>query len=136
MRKLIAMVAVCTVLVFGASMFAVADEGHKHGKKEPKVVTIQGEIVDMGCYIAHAAVGAEHQSCAQRCINAGMPFGLLTKDETLYLLTMNHDDEDPFHAAKTMAAAIVEITGKVQERAGMMALEVTKIKEVKPAKTD
>src|SRR5437867_357566 len=59
--------------------------------------TITGEVVDTGCYIAHSARGEKHVSCATKCINQGMPMGLLTSDGTLYLVTLNHDNADPYN---------------------------------------
>ncbi len=99
-----------------------------HPTHEGKVMTIKGEIVDLGCYLSHSSKGADHKSCATKCIQGGMPMGLLTANGNLYLLTMNHDNADPFNQAKGMAADMVEITGPTMERAGMKAIEVTSIK--------
>ena len=115
---------------------AQGHEGHEHKKAETsKVQTLRGEVVDTGCYLAHEATGADHKSCAVKCISGGMPMGLLTSNGVLYLLTMNHDNADPYNKAKDMAALTVDVTGPVLERAGMKAIEVTSISEVKaPAK--
>ncbi len=102
-----------------------ADEkGH-----EEAAVSMQGEIVDMGCYLGHGARGAEHQSCALKCVRGGMPMGLLTDDGALYVLTMSHSDADPFNAAKELAAEIVTVTGPTSERNGIRSIEVTAVKK-------
>ena len=127
-----------------ASVPALAHEGHGEkkpatsasaaaAKESPKSLT--GEVVDTGCYLGHEARGAKHVSCATKCILGGMPMGLLTSDGTLYLLTMNHDDADPYNALKEMAGKTVTVTGAVMERGGMKGIDVTAYKVVsEPAK--
>jgi hypothetical protein len=112
-------------------------------KGEPaaaKSMTVSGELVDMGCYLGHGAKGAEHKECATRCIAGGMPMGVLTKEGQLYLLTMSHDNAEPFTKAKDMAAEQVKVTGPVSKRSGMQAIEVDAIEAAampaaKPAPT-
>jgi hypothetical protein len=106
-----------------------AEKAEKAEKKKAEVMTLKGEVVDTGCYLGHGAMGADHKSCALTCIAGGMPMGLLVED-TVYLLTMSHEDADPYNQAKKLAASVVEITGPVHERGGMKAIEVTAIKEV------
>ena len=124
----------------GATAFLIAFVtlgaiAHAEDKKahEVKPVTLKGELVDTGCYLGHEAKGEGHKACATTCIAGGMPMGLLTADGTLYLLTLSHDNADPYKAAKEMAAKMVEITGPVMERGGLKAIEVTAIAEAKPA---
>jgi hypothetical protein len=129
--KRVAGLLLAVSLVFGASV-ALAQEAKKEMKKEaPTPTTLTGEIVDMGCYLGHGAKGPDHKSCALMCIEGGMPMGLLTSDNTLYLLTMSHDNADPFNQAKKMAADIVDLTGVVHEKDGMKSIEVTGITEAK-----
>jgi hypothetical protein len=94
----------------------------------PKSMTIQGEIVDMGCYISSGAKGKDHQGCAEMCLKNGMPMGLLTKDGTLYLLTVSHSNADPFNQAKQWASDQVVVTGPYSERNGIRAIEVDQVK--------
>lgn len=106
-------------------------ETHSAEAHEAKPITVQGEIVDLGCYVAHAGEGPDHKSCAQKCINGGMPMGILTAKGTVYLLTLNHDNADPYNQAKTLAAEMVEITGPVHERSGVKIIDVTSVKTIK-----
>jgi hypothetical protein len=135
MKRLSKIAILAAVLAFvGAFAAGAADEVKKDQttmKMEPKVMTLKGEIVDMGCYMGHGAKGPDHASCALRCIANGMPMGLLTADGTLYVMTMNHDNADPYNSAKKMAADIVEITGPVSERSGVKSIEVTDVKGTK-----
>jgi len=106
----------------------IAALGHEMANHKPAVLT--GEIVDTGCYLGHAARGAQHAECAMKCVNGGMPMGLLTADNKLYVLTMNHDNADPYNKAKDMMAAMVEVTGMVSERNGVHIIDVTDLKAV------
>lgn len=103
-------------------------------KAAPKSLTLTGEIVDMGCYMAEGAKGEAHKGCASMCISSGMPMGLLTGDGKLYLLTLNHDKADPYNSAKKMAAEQVTVTGMMSERNGMKSLSVDDVKEMNAAK--
>jgi hypothetical protein len=108
-----------------------AHEGHKHKAGENKAVvpqTISGELVDTGCYLGHSARGAKHVDCATKCIAQGMPMGLLTNDGTLYLLTLNHDNADPYNKLKEMAGKTVSVTGVVMTRAGMKGIDVSEFR--------
>lgn len=102
----------------------------KHDGHGAKPVTVSGELVDLGCYLAHASKGADHKSCAEKCIAGGMPMGVLTADGKLYLLTQNHENADLSNAAKEMAADQVSITGPVHDRDSMKAIEVKEIKKI------
>jgi hypothetical protein len=93
-----------------------------------KPVSLTGEVIDTGCYLAHEARGAKHVGCATKCIAGGMPMGLLTADGTLYLVTLNHDDADPYHKLMKMAGQTVTVTGVVSERSGMKGVDVTAVR--------
>ena len=95
----------------------------------PKTATVTGEIVDMGCYLSSGARGEQHKDCATMCLNNGMPMGLLTNDGKLYLLTLNHDNADPYNSAKKMASERVSVTGPISERNGVRSLTVNEVKE-------
>ena len=127
-------------LAAGLMCMAVASQAHEGTptakqvtpgmKMDAKPAVLKGEIVDLGCYLGREAKGADHKSCALKCIAGGMPMGLLTADGTLYLLTMSHESADPYNKAKEMASMNVEVTGKTMERNGLHAIEVAAITEV------
>jgi hypothetical protein len=54
--------------------------------------------------------------------------GVLTGDGTLYLLTLSHENSDPFNQAKKFAGETVEITGPMHERSGIKSIEVNEVK--------
>jgi len=120
-----------SLVLIGALAFAVAaiaDTKEMKAKAAPKAVTLKGELVDMGCYVSHGAMGEKHKDCATKCVAGGMPMGLLTSDNKLYVLTLNHDNPDPFNKAKDLMSAMVEVTGMVSERGGTRILDVTDVK--------
>ena len=122
------------VLVLGFATWALPVGAHQEhqmsGAKKTAPQSITGEVVDTGCYLGHAARGAKHVDCATKCINNGMPMGLLTRDGALYLLTLNHDNADPYNKLKEMAGKMVSVTGVVMTRGGMKGVDVS---EIKPA---
>src|SRR5438046_4392638 len=101
-------------------------------------MSITGEIVDAGCYLGHGERGFKHAECAKQCIAGGMPMCLLTPDGSVYLLTMNHENPDPYNKLKTMAGRTVSVTGAVMMRGGMNAIDVASMKgtvsQARPAK--
>ena len=119
--------ACCLALTITALPVRAHEGSHAtHGKAAPQ--TIAGEVVDTGCYLAHSARGEKHIGCATKCINQGMPMGLLTGEGKLYLLTLNHDNPDPYNKLKGMAGKNVAVTGMVIERSGMKGIDVTEVK--------
>ncbi|TMQ57419.1 MAG: hypothetical protein E6K76_10395 [Candidatus Eisenbacteria bacterium] len=118
-----AVIAVSLSALLGIPLGAGAHEMSKH-----KSAVITGEVVDTGCYLGHAARGASHVSCATKCINAGMPIGLLTSQGTTYLLVMNHDNPDPYNSLKGMAGKTVSVRGALLERGGMKGIDVSEVK--------
>ena len=99
----------------------------KAEQQAKKAVSTAGEIVDMGCYMGHAAMGAKHADCATKCISMGMPMGLLTDKGKLYLLTLPHENQDAYNQCKNMAGTQVQITGEVSEKDGMKSISVTSV---------
>ena len=103
-------------------------KSEKMEMKSDKASTITGEVIDTGCYMSHGAKGADHASCATKCIAGGMPMGLLTDSGTLYLITMNHDNADAYNKLKDMAAKKVVVTGVTSERSGMKSIDAVAVK--------
>ena len=125
MRNTTAVVFSLLLACFAAPV--VAHEGHMNGGKGA-MKTVTGEVVDMGCYLGHAARGEKHTSCATKCINNGMPMGLLTSSGTLYLLTLNHDNADPYNSLKNMAGKNVTVTGELIARSGIQGIDVSAVR--------
>jgi len=125
MKRISSILAVVAVLSWSAA--AIAHEGHHMPGEKAVTKTVTGEVVDMGCWLGHAARGKDHISCATKCLNQGMPVGLLTDNGTLYLVTLDHDNADPYNSLKDMAGKDVSITGELLSRSGVKAIEASKV---------
>lgn len=110
-------------LILGAWVGAPAHEGEDHGE-----ITVRGEILDMACYVAHGAKGADHAACAKRCVKGGQPMGLLAEDGTVFLLYADHKDASAFEQAKEFAGKNVELKGKKAAQSGIKGIEVQSVK--------
>ena len=96
--------------------------------EEPEAVSVEGEIVDMACYVSSGAKGADHAGCAKSCVKNGQPMGLLSDDGTLYVLYASHKDGAPFEAAKEHAGSKVEVSGKLSTKNGIKGIQVGSVK--------
>ncbi len=92
--------------------------------KAQEVVTVQGEIVDLACYLPKGSRGPAHKSCAQTCAKRGAPIAVLTDAGDLYLLVDDHNDPEPYEAAKKLAGDRAEIKGNKYSRQGMAGIVV------------
>jgi hypothetical protein len=122
MKKFTLVASVAVVAALLAVSGAIAGDAKKD---EAKVQSWTGEIVDMGCYLGHGAMGEKHAECGLKCVADGMPMGLLTEGNKVLLLTPSHDNGDPYVAAKEWVSKQVKVTGKMMTRGGMQAIEVS-----------
>jgi hypothetical protein len=121
--KIVLLLAGVLVVLAGTGAL-LADDTHKDDGE----MTIQGEILDMACYVSHEAKGPDHAGCAKRCVKAGQPMGLLAEDGTVYLLYASHEDGSAFEKTKEHAGENVEVTGVLATQAGIKGLEVHDVK--------
>ncbi len=92
------------------------------------VATIQGEVLDMSCYMTKGAKGQGHKMCAQGCLDKGLPAGILSKaDGQVYLLVEDHKKSDAYKKVLKHAADNITITGKVINKNGVQSLVVEKV---------
>jgi len=119
--------AVLSLMLAAYALPVLAHEGHHTAGEKAVKKTVTGEVVDMGCWLGHAARGEKHISCATKCVAQGMPMGILTSNGTLYLVTLDHDNADPYNNLKTMAGKNATVTGEVLARSGMKAIEATTV---------
>jgi len=130
--KKIFVLTMALVVALAAVAFA-GDEMKKDAKaakETAKEVTLTGEILDMYCYMEHAAAGADHMKCAQSCINKGMPVGFLASDGTVYLV-IGKDHEPANAMVAEWAGKQSMITGTVLDQKGIKAIELKSIGEAK-----
>lgn len=95
-----------------------------------QILTIEGEVLDISCYLQVGKHGEKHRDCGQKCLRNGQPIGLLTKNGDVYLLMEEEHDfrRDSMtnlrEACIEHMARIMECTGTYSEVGGMKALYV------------
>jgi hypothetical protein len=97
-------------------------------RAQEKAVTVQGEIVDLACYMAKGSRGASHKACAQLCAKRGAPIGVLTDTGELFLLVDDHNNSDPYEAAKKLAGERAEVNGREISKQGVASIVVGAVK--------
>jgi hypothetical protein len=113
-------IAACSMLLG----FLALGPGWLATAKAQEDMTVQGEIVDMACYLPKGSRGAAHKSCAQMCAKGGQPIGVVTDAGDLYLLLNDHNNPDPYEAAKKLAGDRAEIKGNKFSRQGLAGIVV------------
>lgn len=89
-----------------------------------EATSVEGEVVDLSCYLPKGSRGAAHKSCAQLCARRGLPLGVLTDGGDLFLLLEDHDNPEAYERAKKSAGERVAVTGKQVARDGMKGIVV------------
>lgn len=108
-----------------------AAEGKADQKERQPTVTVQGEVLDMVCFLDHGAKGAKHKDCAVMCVKGGAPVGLLAADGKVYLALEDHNTPAPYQALRGMAAEQVIVKGTVVDRGGVRGIIVKSAEKAK-----
>ncbi len=136
MRSIRAMLLAGTVLAFAITgvtgAFAHGDEkadGH-HKMETAKTVTLEGEVLDMYCYMKHPAngQGPDHAKCARNCIKKGLPIGFLVGDDVYVVVGKEH--ESAADAMAAFAGQKARLKGKLMKHNGVMAIELESIEKL------
>lgn len=97
-----------------------------------EVKTIQGEVIDVSCYVSAGAKGMDHKSCALACLKAGEPAGILEKGTgKVYIVVTGDHAMNPSTKVLSYVAKMVEVTGTVSEKGGAAIIDIKDIKEAK-----
>jgi len=91
-------------------------------------VAVEGEILDMTCYLHKGSKGRRHRACAEMCAEKGLPIGVLTDADEVYLLIEDHDNPDPYAAAVKLAGKKASIKGQKYSKGSVTAIMVTEAK--------
>lgn len=119
-RSLLALAATALLVAPSLPGIALADGDE---------VTLQGEIVDLSCYLSGGKKGRVHKTCAQRCAERGLPIGILTDDGKVFLLLEDHANESPYEAAKKLAGVKAEVKGKQFDDRGIASVVVGSVEK-------
>jgi hypothetical protein len=110
------------LLITGFTAFSLSSSAQN------KEATVKGELLDLDCYMASGAHGNDHKSCADMCINAGAPMGVLTNDGKVYLLVSGHNKKEPYEELKKHAGEEITVTGTLTEKDGIKGIVVSEVK--------
>jgi len=91
-------------------------------------ITVNGEVIDMACYLSKGLKGPQHKACAQLCAKKGVPIGILTDSGDVYLLIDDHNNPDPYEALKKLAGDKAEVKGKKFSKGGVASILVVESK--------
>lgn len=116
------------VLGAGATLLVLPALAGRVQADDAQAVTVQGEIVDMACFMSKGSRGASHKACAQMCAKKGVPIGVLTDAGDLFLLLDDHNNPDPYDAAKKLAGDRAEVSGKKLSKPGVTGILVGGVK--------
>ena len=130
MKKL---VPVSALVLFALAAPMATIWAHEHEQKaaaptQEKKITVQGEVLDMACFVAHNGQGPSHIACAQKCLKDGQPMGLLAKDGAVYLLFADHSDATAYNKTKEFAGKNVEIQGELATKGAFKGITVGSVK--------
>jgi membrane protein involved in colicin uptake len=123
-RMLFTMLA---ALALGFSGAAAAEE-KAAAKAAEKTSAVQGEVLDLSCYMGHGGQGEGHAGCAAKCLKGGQPMGLLGTDGAVYVLFADHGDASAFEKAKELAGKKVEVEGEVATKGALKGITVHGVK--------
>ncbi|MBZ5640850.1 MAG: hypothetical protein LAO51_19100 [Acidobacteriia bacterium] len=127
MRTLRITAALIGVALIASTSFA-AGHGSAAAAEPEKGVTVQGEILDMACFVSHNAQGASHAGCAVKCLKGGQPMGLRATDGTVYLLFADHGDASAYDKAKELGGKNVEVKGQLASNGAFKGITVEDVK--------
>ena len=125
-RRSMAMMAAMALVSTGVIMAAEKMTAHK--EHEEKASSVQGEVLDLACYVGRGGMGEGHAGCAAKCLKSGQPMGLLATDGTVYVLFADHSDASAYDKAKDLAGKKVEVTGEVASKGAMKGITVHGVK--------
>jgi hypothetical protein len=90
---------------------AAGTEANKQVLAAGKPLTITGEVVDVSCYTQLGKRGAAHKACGAMCVMNGAPVGIVTADNTLYILM-----PEPHHPRRDGKVSLAkEYSGKMAD---------------------
>ncbi|MGI9301589.1 MAG: hypothetical protein ACR2RB_02625 [Gammaproteobacteria bacterium] len=116
-----------TVLTLMLSAPAQAAEG--------KRIQVTGEVMDTWCYVSQVMGGADfvlgsaHHTCAVWCAAGGVPVGIRTDDDKVYMVLKFGEDNDNVAnlGVLDVQSRKVSVDGTLHERDGINYLLVDKI---------
>ena len=103
-----------------ACAVALGITGFAFAKGETK--TVEGELVDLDCYVKQDATGEGHKGCAEKCMKGGSPAGVMVDGKVWTLATSSRPLAK--YAAKT-----IRVVGLADEKTMAIAPEKIEVQE-------
>jgi hypothetical protein len=97
-----------------------------HEEPKGKTITVTGQVIDTGCYVAHGAQGADHATCAATCAKNGVPLAILDASGKIFMpIAADHKNQNaklmPFLEKK------VKVSGVLLEKGGVNGIAIKTI---------
>lgn len=89
--------------------------------------TITGTVIDLNCYVAGGAMGANHKGCAEACAKAGVQLGILGSDGTIYVPVSSKPADPTNPKLIPHAETKVTVTGTHRLANGLHTIEVKSV---------
>ncbi len=127
------LVAAAVLAMAAGATLAHGDDHAEHGKmkmmKGGQAVTLEGEVLDLYCYMKHPAngQGAGHAKCARNCIRKGLPIGYKADGKVYVIVGREHESAADLVA--DLAGVPSRITGRLIEHDGILAIELESIEK-------
>lgn len=96
-------------------------------QQEKPVKTVKGEVVDLWCYMDHAAHGEKHKACSVACAKLGNPIGIVDSKGDVYVAVGSELHQANRDRLVEKMAQQVTVTGTVESRGGMKMIYVKTI---------
>jgi hypothetical protein len=112
-----------TILAAGVAPLASQKPDSPAGES----VTITGRVVDVSCFLALGASGADHKQCARSCSRSGVPLAVLSNDGVLYMPVSAKPADSQNPRLAPFAEGPVKVTGTHRLSAGMHTIEIKTI---------
>jgi len=95
--------------------------------------TVEGLVRDIACPLQNKGSTATSygKDCITKCFQAGSPLGILTNDGSVYVPVTAAMPDTGQNVLKPFVGEHVQATGKVSERNGTRAIEITEIHQLR-----
>src|SRR5512134_2771367 len=113
------------ILIIGAVLGAFRTPlAAQAAKPQGNEMTLTGTVIDLNCYVAGGATGANHKGCAEACAKAGVQLGILGSDGTIYVPISSKPADPTNPRLVSHAEQKVKITGTHRMTNGLHTIEV------------
>ena len=110
----------------GGMLFLMGGSGHAQPKGDK--VTVNGEVVDLWCYLEGGDRGPAKKACATACATAGNPIAILDTAGNLYVAAGLKDHQPGKTLLLKRMSSDVTVTGTLVKKGGVQMIYVDSVK--------